>query len=114
MSTIQNLINRAITYMASLATDGGPSATRWVFLRTAEVVSLGWLCIVFTVIYRIVRFGVADGTWLGLIFTLAGALFGFSALNQNTKLTLDAKKIGDPSVVSTPGGTITSGEQVKE
>ena len=93
----------------SLPFDGGPSVTRWVFLRTSEVISLGWLALALVAAFRIYKFGSCDAGVLTLIFTLATALFGFSTLNQNTKLTVDSKGTGSPSTVSTPTGEVTEG-----
>jgi hypothetical protein len=97
----------------SLPFDGGPSVTRWVFLRTAEAISIGWLCLVGALIYRVARYGDANPALCGLIFTLAGALFGFAALNQNTKLTVDAKSTGSPSTITTTGGKVETGTENK-
>ena len=47
--------------------EGGPSVTRWVFLRTAEVISLGWLALVGAVVWRYAKFGTTDGALLTAI-----------------------------------------------
>jgi hypothetical protein len=97
--------------MASLVVDGGPSVTRYSYLRTVEIVSIGWFSIVIAVVVRYVHTGLADGGVLALIGTLAATLLTATALNQNTKLTLDNAPKGDPSKVSTPGATVTQGDQ---
>jgi hypothetical protein len=104
-----NWINRITAYMASLVSDGGPSATRWVFLRTAEAITLGWLGMVAVLCIRYIHTGNTDAALITAIITVMGALFGFASLNQNTKLAIDAKLPGSPSTLSTPGASVTSG-----
>lgn len=98
---MKDLFNRLAKFMASIVEDGGPSSTRWVFLRTAEVVSFGWLSLVAAGCYRYGRFGTFDGGLLALIGTLAAALFGFATQTQNTKISTDAKVQGVKGEMST-------------
>lgn len=80
----------------ALPFDGGPSATRWVFVRTAEVISLGWLALVFGAVYTFIRFGKVDAIYCGMILTLGAGLFGFAQNAQTHKLSLDAQNNSDP------------------
>lgn len=100
--------NRFFTFMASLVIDGGPSVTRYAYLRTLEIVSAGWFLLVLATIWRYLRFGTTDGGMLGLIGSILVPLLGASAINQNTKLTADAAKI-TPSTLETPTGKVTQG-----
>lgn len=105
------IANRAIAYMASLVTDGGPSTTRWMALRTTESMTMCVIACFGAVIFRVIRYGSCDGAFLTFVGGIAATLITATSLNQNTKLALDAKKPGDPSSISTPGATITTGEQ---
>ena len=87
---MKDLFNRFSAWIASIAEDGGPSSTRVVFLTTAAVVSLGWLGLVGSVVYRYVKFGTTDGATLAAIVTLAGMLFGFATGTQVKKISADA------------------------
>ena len=107
---IARLFNRAVAYMASLCTDGGPSVTRWMALRASEALTMCVVCMVLTLCARYWKTGATDAGLIACICTLSASLIAATSLNQNTKLTLDAKKPGDPSSISTPGGTITTGE----
>lgn len=78
----------------ALPFDGGPSVTRWVFVRTAEVISLGWLGLVFGAVWEYVRVGKVDAIYCGMIVTLGMGLFGFSQNAQTTKLAIDSKTPG--------------------
>ncbi len=92
--TIQAVTDKVQTWMQiikSLPFDGGPSVTRWVFLRTSEVVSLGWLALVIAEVYRYIKFGTADTIHCGVILTLGGGLFAFAQNAQVKKLSLDPK-----------------------
>lgn len=84
----------------SLPFDGGPSVTRWVFLRTGEIISFGWLCLVGGAVYQYSRFGKADVIFCGMILTLGAGLFGFAQQAQVAKLSMDSKN--SSSVESTP------------
>jgi hypothetical protein len=112
---IQALINRLMAFMTSLASDGGPSSTRWIYMRSSEIFWYGWFFIVLAAIYRYVRFADANAGWLTLIGTLAAAGFAFVQNAQTTKLAIDAKNTGSPSsVVTSPlGSEVTAGELVK-
>lgn len=85
-----------VQLIKALPFDGGPSATRWVFVRTSEVVSLGWLALVAGAVYTYCRYGKADVVYCGMILTLGAGLFGFAQNAQTTKLSLDSKTNGDP------------------
>jgi hypothetical protein len=104
MSMVPDSIVSKITswtqIIKSLPFDGGPSVTRWVFLRTAEVISLGWLCLVGGAVYQYIRFAKADVIYCGMILTLGGGLFGFAQQTQVAKLSMDSKN--SSSVESTP------------
>src|SRR5260370_17219135 len=77
-----------IQIIKSLPFDGGPSVTRWVFLRTAEVISFGWLCLVGAAIYQYARFGKADPIYCGMVLTLGGGLFAFAQQPHSNTLPL--------------------------
>jgi hypothetical protein len=98
---LKSLFDRFFAFMGSIVADGGPSSTRWVFLRTAEVVSFGWVALVVSVAYRYWKFGTSDGAMLTAIVTLAGALFGFATQTQNNKISTDAKVSGMAGEIST-------------
>ena len=89
----ESLVTKLTTWIQiikSLPFDGGPSVTRWVFLRTAEVISLGWLALVGAAIYQYARFGKADAIYCGMVLTLGAGLFGFAQQTQSKKLELGA------------------------
>ena len=95
LADVMNAVsNRAASWsqlIKALPFDGGPSATRWVFIRVAEVISLGWLALVFGAVYTFVRFGKVDTVYCGMILALGTGLFGFAQNAQTTKLSLDSK-----------------------
>ena len=97
--------------MASLVTDGGPSVTNWLALRTTEAMQILVALMVLTECVMCLRGKGTDAGMISAIVTIGLALITATSLNKNTKLALDAKKPGDPSSISTPGATITSGEQ---
>lgn len=108
-----NYIKSFIEYIVKqLPSDGGPSATRWVFIRTAEVISLGWIALTVGAVYRYVRFGTTDAIYCGMVLTLGAGLFAFAQNAQVTKLSLDSKSPGaSSSATLTPlSSTVTSGE----
>lgn len=98
-----------VQILKSLPYDGGPSVTRWVFLRTAEVVALGFVVMVGGGVYRYVRFGTADAIFWAAVGGLGGAMFGFAKSAQVTKLSIDAKTPGSGSTVESglTGSTVT-------
>lgn len=83
-----------------MALDGGPSVTRWVYLRVAEIVGLGFLFLVGGAVYRYVRYGNADVIYCGLIGTIGAGLFGFAQQAQVAKLNLD-KSGGAATITNT-------------
>lgn len=106
---ISKITDKISEYMSALVKDGGPSITRWVFVRTAEIISFGWLVMVACACtYLMVGIfaskhmdGVCFGAFVGAIVTLGGGLFAFAQQTQNTKLALDSKASGIPSVTTT-------------
>jgi hypothetical protein len=109
---VTNLLNKALGYMGALVKDGGPSLTRWLALRVTELMSLLVAVMVITECYVTAFKGRgSDAGIVSAIVTISLALITATSLNQNTKLTLDYAPKGDPSKVSTPGATITNGDQ---
>lgn len=106
-----DLINKARHYMASLVVDGGPSLTRWLALRVTEAMTFFVGAMIFTMCHNIWIGRGSDAGIISAIVTISLALITATSLNQNTKLTLDAKSPGDPSTISTPGATLTTGPQ---
>lgn len=105
----ENIVTKVtgwIQIIKSLPFDGGPSVTRWVFLRTAEVISLGWLCLVGGAIYQYARFGKADVIFCGMILTLGAGLFGFAQQTQVKKLAIDSSSTTTVGVVTQTGGSV--------
>jgi hypothetical protein len=99
------VVQKVTTWMQiikSLPFDGGPSVTRWVFLRTGEIISAGWLALVGAAVYQYVRFAKADVIFCGMILTIGAGLFGFAQQAQVTKLSIDSKS---GTVESTPLST---------
>lgn len=91
-----------IQTIKALPFDGGPSVTRWVFLRIAEAVTFGWLCLVGATIYGLVVNHHADIALCSLVGTLAAAMFGFASNNMNVKNTTEAALASDkPSTTNT-------------
>jgi hypothetical protein len=85
---IAELIHKAgdiLTTIKALPYDGGPSVTRWVFLRIAEAVIFGWLCLVGALVYGVVRHGHGDGAVAAAVCSLAAAMFGFASNNLNQR-----------------------------
>ena len=105
----KSLCNRLLVFMLSLVTDGGPSVTRYVYLHTVEIVSIGWFCLVVSIIWVYIHTHTSDAGMLALVGGMIVPMLTATALNQNTKLTLDNSPKGDPSKVSTPGATVTKG-----
>lgn len=105
-----NWSGKIADFMLKLASDGGASTTRWVFARTAEVVSFGWLCLVAAQVYRVWRFGTTDAGLLTLIGTLAAALFSFATYTQTTKMSIDSKSSGSSAKAETIGANVTTGD----
>lgn len=108
---MQSIQNRFFAFMASLAAEGGPSSTRWIYMRSSEVFWFGWLSIVLAAIYRYVRFNDANAGWLTLIGTLAAAGFAFVQNAQTTKIAIDAKAAGT-STSTTPLSSTVTGEKL--
>lgn len=104
MLTVGKYVDKFSSFMAALVQDGGPSSTRWVFLRTAEVISAGWLMLVGSVIFVFVHNPHPDalifGAMTGVVLTLGAGLFAFAQQAQTTKLALDSK--GNGTVTNTP------------
>ncbi|WP_263418661.1 hypothetical protein [Terriglobus albidus] len=98
LSQVQN--TKLWQVFKSLAIQGGASSTKWVFLRTAEVVSVAFLALVASVARQIWLGHWPDlQTWAG-ITGLASMLFGFAAKAQNHKAVLDSQSAtGKPAVV---------------
>lgn len=106
MKTVLGWFKSLLVFVVSkLPSDGGPSVTRWVFLRTAEVISLGWLSLVGAEVYAYARYGKADAIYCGMILTLGAGLFAFAQNAQTTKLSLDSKTTTTIGNVSQAGGT---------
>jgi hypothetical protein len=104
------VVQKVTTWMQiikSLPFDGGPSVTRWVFLRTGEIISVGWLALVGAAVYQYVRFAKADVIFCGMILTIGAGLFGFAQQAQVTKLSIDSK---GGTVESTPLSTTVKNE----
>ena len=94
--------NKAAGWMQivkALPYDGGPSVTRWVYLRTAEVVSLVLVMMAGAAVYEVAKYRGLDAVLAGLILGLATALFAFAKGAQATKLAVDAKTPGAASSV---------------
>jgi hypothetical protein len=103
----ESIVTKLTSWMQiikSLPFDGGPSVTRWVFLRTSEVISAGWLALVGAAIYQYVRFGKADAIFCGMVLTLGGGLFAFAQQTQSKKLDLGATTTSQPG--TEPGGSV--------
>lgn len=90
-----------IDIVKQLPFDGGASVTRWVFVRTAEVIALGWFLLTVGAIYEYIRFGKADVVYCGMILTLGGGLFAFAQNAQVTKLSIDSKGASESSTIKT-------------
>jgi hypothetical protein len=103
------MLNKVIAYMQRLVTDGGPSLTRWLALRVTEAMTFMVLLMVVTECYCCIWRKGTDAGMISAIVTISVALITATSLNQNTKLTLDAKPSGSPSKIETPTGTITTG-----
>jgi hypothetical protein len=99
--TVVQKVTTWIQIIKSLPFNGGPSVTRWVFLRTSEVISFGWLCLVGGAIYQYARFGKADAIFCGMVLTLGGGLFAFAQQTQAKKLAIDS------TATSTTVGVVT-------
>lgn len=116
---MQALSNRLFAFIERLATEGGPSSTRWIYMRTSEVYWFGWLMCCLSAVYRYVRFGDANGAWLGFVGAMAAAGFAFVQQTQAKKITVDSQtamaQAGTPSTsTDTPlSSTMTQGEQTK-
>ena len=105
---VDKLGGKFFAFMASLVADGGPSVTRWVFLRTSEVISLGWLGMVGCACFVFVKHQHVDITWCGMVLTLGAGLFKFAQEAQKTKLTLDAT-----SATSMDSGPLSTAVETK-
>ncbi len=104
--------SKIVDTLKALPFDGGPSVTRWVFLRIAEAVTFGWLCLVGALIYGLVAFHHADPAIATLVGTLAAAMFGFASNNMNIKNTTEAQ-LGSGKSSTTSSTPLTSSTEVK-
>lgn len=92
LKELASKINEWLDVIRTLPMDGGASVTRWVFVRTSEVISLGWLALAGGAVYRYIKFGTADLVFCGMVTTIAAGLFGFAQQAQVAKLnTLKAR-----------------------
>lgn len=91
-SFLVGLLNRFTAFMAALAAEGGPSSTRWIYMRSSEVFWFGWLIVVVAAVYRYVRFADANAGWLTLIGTMAAAGFAFVQQTQAKKIAIDSQQ----------------------
>lgn len=100
-SNITSRVTGLINAWKALPMNGEPSVTRWVFLRTFEVIALGWLALVGVVIYRYAKSGTADAAICALIGTVAAGMAGFASNNMNIKTTTEAQLASDKTSATT-------------
>lgn len=99
MLSLDKLTSSATKWLETvrqLPYSGGPSVTRWVFVRTAEVISIGWLALVGSVIWVYARYQKADAIYCGMILTLGAGLFKFAQQTQVAKLSIGTNSTDDP------------------